>query len=209
MGVTLVKRTWMHFGSNAGNKRTCAVGGGTATRSSAGDDTTKPRASVSVPTTCLTFINFFFFFQTQNVGNVSQIPSLSNPKTTDMKTVVFQCPRFGRQFHIPICFPAVKQGSNSGIKSWKEILSGWARCQKANGVIYFTRKWRAETLQPGLEFDIFKPRLRSGIFKCISWLNGPYFGGDDQSFLKEGVKTYQMAPISPLNSPNFFLSSHL
>jgi hypothetical protein len=25
-----------------------------------------------------------------------------------------------------------------------------------------------ETLQPGLEFDIVIPRLKSGIFKCIS-----------------------------------------
>jgi hypothetical protein len=41
-----------------------------------------------------------------------------------------------------------------------------------------------------LEFDNFKPRLKRGIFKCISWLNGSFFGGDDRGFLKEGVKTY-------------------
>ncbi len=68
-------------------------------------------------------------------------------------------------------------------------LSEWARGQKAFGGIYFTKKWRAETLQPGLEFDNFKPRLKSGIFKCISWLNGLFFGGDYRGFLKEGVKT--------------------
>jgi hypothetical protein len=33
---------------------------------------------------------------------------------------------------------------------------------------------RLKTLQPGLEFDIFIPRLKSGIFKCISWLNGSF-----------------------------------
>jgi hypothetical protein len=59
-------------------------------------------------------------------------------------------------------------GNNSGIRSWKKHSSEWARCQKAIGGIYFTKKWRAETLQPGLEFDNFKPRLKSGIFKCIS-----------------------------------------
>jgi hypothetical protein len=32
-------------------------------------------------------------------------------------------------------------------------------------------------LQPGLEFDNFKPRLESGILKCISWLNGSFFWG--------------------------------
>jgi hypothetical protein len=29
----------------------------------------------------------------------------------------------------------------------------------------------------GLEFDNSKPRLKSGIFKCISWLDGFFFGG--------------------------------
>jgi hypothetical protein len=52
----------------------------------------------------------------------------------------------------------------------------------------------------------FKPRLESGIFKCISWLNGSFFGGEDQSFLKQGVKTYLMAPTSPLNYLTSFLS---
>ncbi len=55
-----------------------------------------------------------------------------------------------------------------------------------------------------MEFDNFKPRLKSGIFKCISLLNGSFFGGDDRDFLKEGVKIYQTAPMSPLDLPTFF-----
>ncbi len=35
------------------------------------------------------------------------------------------------------------------------------------------------------------------------------FWGEVRDFLKEGVKTYLMAPISPLISPTLFLSSHL
>jgi hypothetical protein len=58
-------------------------------------------------------------------------------------------------------------------------------------------KSRAETSQPGSEFDNFNPRLKSGIFKCISWLNGSFFGGDDWSFLKEALNTCLIAPISP------------
>ncbi len=100
-------------------------------------------------------------------------------------------------------------GVNPGIRSWKKHSSEWARCQKAIGGIYFTKKWRADTLQPGLEFGIFKPRFESGIFKCISWPNGSFFGGDDWRFLKEGVKNYLMAPMSPLNSSPIFQSSHL
>jgi hypothetical protein len=99
-------------------------------------------------------------------------------------------------------------GVNRGIRSWKKHLSEWARCQKAISGIYFTNKWRAETLQPGLEFDKFKPRLLSGIFKCISWLNGSFLG-DDRGFLKEGVKTYQMATMSPLNLSSLFFRFHI
>ncbi len=65
----------------------------------------------------------------------------------------------------------------SEIRSWKKHLFEWARCQEAIGGSYFTKKWRSETLQPGLEFDNFKPRLKSSIFKCISLLNGSFFRG--------------------------------
>jgi hypothetical protein len=68
--------------------------------------------------------------------------------------------------------------------------------KKAIDGIYFSKKWRAETRQPGLEFDNIKPRLESGIFKCISWLNGSFFGDDDQGFMKDGVKTFLMTPMS-------------
>ncbi len=80
-------------------------------------------------------------------------------------------------------------GVNPGTRSWKRIdygkkhLSDWARCQKAIGGIYFTKKSRPETFQPGLESDYIKPRPISGIFKCISWLNGSFFGVDDRVFL--------------------------
>jgi hypothetical protein len=93
---------------------------------------------------------------------------------------------------------------NPGIRSWKKHLSEWPRCQKATDSFYFTKKWRAETLQPGLEFDNIKPWPKSSIFICISWLNSSCFGGDDRGFLKEVVKAYLMAPMSPLiNSPTF------
>ncbi len=67
-------------------------------------------------------------------------------------------------------------GVNPEIRSWKKKHSTeWAQCQEAIGGIYFTKKWRAETLQPGSEFDGFEPRLKSGIFKCTSWVKGSFF----------------------------------
>jgi hypothetical protein len=119
--------------------------------------------------------------------------------------VVLRCPLCCMTTSNPDSLSSSETGLNPGIRSWKMHLSEWARCQKAVGGIYFTTKWRAETLQPGLECDNFKPRLKRGIFNCISWLNGSVFEGDDQGFLKEGVKTYQMATMSPFNSPTFFM----
>ncbi len=66
-----------------------------------------------------------------------------------MKMVVFQCPQVVWRFQTPIRFPAVKQGLIPWVRSWKnKHLSEWAGRLIAIGVIYFTKKWRAETLQP-------------------------------------------------------------
>jgi hypothetical protein len=53
-------------------------------------------------------------------------------------------------------------------------------------------------------FDNLKPRLKSGIFKYISWLNGSYFGGWwSGSSEREGQE--QMTPMSPI----FFFSLNI
>jgi hypothetical protein len=130
-------------------------------------------------------------------------------KTIELKTVFFRDSRVAWRFQAPIRFPAVKQGLILKEEAEKALI--WSSLMsESHWWNLFCKKWRAETLQPGLEFDNFKPQLKSGIFKCISWLKCSFiFGGDDQGFLKAGVKTYLIAPMSPLNnSPTcFFLSS--
>jgi hypothetical protein len=86
-------------------------------------------------------------------------------------------------------------------KKLKKHFSRQARYEIAVGGFCFTKKSRAETPQPGLDFVIFKPRLESGMFKTTSWLNGLFFGNDDHGFLEEEVKTYLMAPMYPQNKP--------
>ncbi len=74
--------------------------------------------------------------------------------------------------------PDSLSSSETGVYPGKELkkhLSDWARCQKAIGGIYFTKKWRSETIQPGLEFDNFKPPFKRGIFNCIFSLNSFFF----------------------------------
>jgi hypothetical protein len=99
------------------------------------------------------------------------------PQTTDLPVtrLVYRCGdcRFSVYascvtFSNPDSLPSSETRVNGGIRSWKKHLSEWAPCHKAIGGIYFTKKWKAETLQPGLEFDNAKPRPKSGIFKCIS-----------------------------------------
>ncbi len=86
------------------------------------------------------------------------------------------------------------------IKIW-HIITNWYLL----GGIYFPKKWRAETLRPALEFYNFKARLKV-VFPIIAslWPKGLFSGGDDQGFLKEGVKPYLMTLKSLLNSPSFF-----
>jgi hypothetical protein len=36
-----------------------------------------------------------------------------------------------------------------------------------------------------------------------------FFGSDNRGFLKEGVKTYLMAPMSPLKLANLFFCLHI
>jgi hypothetical protein len=106
-------------------------------------------------------------------------------------SIAFRWNQVARQFQTPIRFPYNSETRvNTGLRSWEKHLSEWARCLKAIGGIYFIKKWRANTLQPGLEFDNFKPRLKSSIFKCIS----PR--GDDHSFPKEEVKIYLLMASS-------------
>ncbi len=84
------------------------------------------------------------------------------------------------------CFPAVKMGVNPGIRSWKSNYPHELDARKPLVVSISKKKWRAETLQPGLEFDNFELRLESVIFKCISWLNGSFFLGWWSGFCKRG-----------------------
>ncbi len=83
-----------------------------------------------------------------------------------------------------------------GRRSWKNHLSEWARCQKAIGCIYFTKKWRAETLQKlYLHMHLLAERFA--------------FWTDDRCFLNEGVKIHQMPPPSPLNLLTFIFCLHI
>jgi hypothetical protein len=104
----------------------------------------------------------------------------------------------------------VKKGLILKYKKLKKIVSEWARCQKAIGGIYFTKKWRAETQQSCSEFDNFKPWLKSSIFKCISWLNGSVFGGDDRGFLKVEARPIRWHQCRLLTRQfSFWLHVHL
>ncbi len=57
------------------------------------------------------------------------------------------------------------------MKKHKKTWKTQENIRKLENGVYFKKTWSAETLQPGLEYDNFKPRLKSRIFKGISFLN--------------------------------------
>jgi hypothetical protein len=77
--------------------------------------------------------------------------------------------------------------------------SSW--CQESVGCICFTNKWRAAFLRP----LTFSNHCSNVLFSNASpGLTACFFGGEHRVFLKDGVKTYRMAPMSPFNSAIFF-----
>ncbi len=79
------------------------------------------------------------------------------------------------------------EGLNMEWEAEKALIWLSLRSESRCGIC-FTKKWRAETLQPGLQFDNFKPS-----FKAVS-SNAPHgltvrFLGHDRAILTEGVKT--------------------
>ncbi len=99
----------------------------------------------------------------------------------DVKMVVLPVPQVSWQYQTPIRFPAVKPGL---ILQEAEKALLVINSMSAIGGIDFTKKWRAETLQRGLEFDNFKPRVKSCTFERIFCVNGSTFGDIDRGFWK-------------------------
>jgi hypothetical protein len=60
---------------------------------------------------------------------------------------------------------------------WEKHLSEQVQCQNVFGGIHFTKKktWRAETLQSGSEFQIFRPRLESRTYLSMHLLADEMF----------------------------------
>jgi hypothetical protein len=130
--------------------------------------------------------------------------------TIYMNMTLDRDPQVAWPYQAPACFQ--QWGSvNPRIKSWKIHLTEWGGLQTAAGSIFFSQRREELGLYHLVHEENYKPLFESGIFKSISWLNGSIFWGcdDDWGFLKNIVITYQMSPMSPLNSATFLLSSHL
>ncbi len=103
-----------------------------------------------------------------------------------------------------------KTGVNPRIRSWKctYLIELNVRkplvvsiSQRSKELRLYNLVWRLTISNPGLK------ALSSNA--SPGWTVRFFFGSYDRDFLKDGVKNYPMTPMSPLNSPTFFLSSHL
>ncbi len=89
---------------------------------------------------------------------------------------------------VAISNPDLLYSSETGVdpwmRSWKKRLSECVQCQKAIGGIYFTK--RVKNWDSTAWFRIWHVQTQawSGIFKCVSWLNGSFFGGWWSGFLQ-------------------------
>ncbi len=102
--------------------------------------------------------------------------------------VAFGSPQVAQQFQTPICSPAVKQGL---ILEWEAEKSTYLNELDVRKPSLVSISKRSEELSRYnlVQNLTIKSLLESSTFKCISWLNGSFFGGDDRNFLKEEVKT--------------------
>ncbi len=107
----------------------------------------------------------------------------------------------------PDSLSSSKRRVNPGIRSWKSTDLNELAIRKP--LIYFTKKLRAKTLQPGLQFDDFKTRLKSGIFKCIYWLSGSFFRGSWSGFSERGCQVQSIGTNVASWIANFFFCLHI
>ncbi len=129
--------------------------------------------------------------------------------TIDVKMVALRCPRVAWQNSIiQFAFKQWNRGWSWDMKLKRALM--WMSWMSESHWWYpFYNEVERTDSTTWFRVDNFKPRFRSGIFKCISWLNGSFFEGDELGLLKLGVKTYLMAPMSPLHSSTFLKSSHI
>jgi hypothetical protein len=107
--------------------------------------------------------------------------------------VVFWCPQVAQTL---TRFPAVKQGANPGIVAERSTHLNELDVRKPFG-ISLTKKCLAETLQSGLEFDNFKPWINRGTYSNAFPGKTIIFWGNVGGSLKEAVRTYLTAQMSP------------
>jgi hypothetical protein len=90
--------------------------------------------------------------------------------------VGFQCPWLAWQPQTPIPFPAVKQVYSEIYRKLEKPIIWISWTSESHWWYLFHRQVKGWDSRPGSRFENFKLWLKRGIFKCISWLNGVFFG---------------------------------
>ncbi len=117
----------------------------------------------------------------------------------------FWCLRVAWQFKARTRFSAVKQGLILEKEAVKELI--WMSLRSESHWWYLFHKevksWDSTTW-----FRIWQSQTPTSKLLSSNASSGwTVFGGDERDFLKEGVRTYLTAPMSSLNSSNFFLDA--
>jgi hypothetical protein len=115
----------------------------------------------------------------------------TEPQIIGVTVFVFRCFQVAWQFQNPINFPVVKQGLIQNREAGKSTHIWISSLSESHRWNVFYQKWRAEILQPGLEFDNLNINLKvvSPMAFLAEWL---FLENDDWGLLTEVVKTYEI-----------------
>ncbi len=98
---------------------------------------------------------------------------------------------------------------NPGIRSWKSTYLNELAVRKPLVVSISQRSEELRLHNLVHNMTILNPSLKAVSSNASPGWTDRFFRRDNRGLLKEVVKTCLVAPMSPLNSPTYFLSSHL
>jgi hypothetical protein len=95
--------------------------------------------------------------------------------------------------------------SNAGIRRQELYLSEWTWSQESIGGICYTNKRRAASLRP---LTSYNQKVKCGNSKCISSLNGSFFGAEHRGFLERESRPIKCVNVASQHA-NFFFRLHI
>ncbi len=129
------------------------------------------------------------------------------PQTIDLKMIVLVSGvrKLRKSFRPKFAKKKKKREKVRNKKREKLLLYEWARCPEAIGVSVSQRGEELRLYKTMFRIRQYQNPAQKRFISTVCRPNGSFFRGDGRGFLKDGVRTYLMASISPISKlPNVF-----